>query len=280
MNSLPPTLFTKLIRSNAKATIEAIKKLSTDSEHQWNIFSSVIDDPVQIYQPSDKTVRIFPVGERIVSLKSEIRRVFTKGMSEADLKSAQFSIAATLWDIPSVKEFLKNDGDMWEYLYQLGTTNKDALKKALYSLMFGMHYFGIMKQLEAIDIRYRDFIELPLIKDLVIARNKEMKRILKNGGAETCFGNFLKLEAEQDEKSILAQCCQAMELKLLFPVIEIAMTRRGMKGFAIALWQHDGFTLHSHAAARSDYYKQLCSFLVDHQAYELGIITKLQWKDL
>ena len=280
MNSIPNNLYAYLIKRNGGRALDAILNLDSDIGHQWSILSSIVDDYNQLYKPSQKTVRIFPFGERIVSLKSEIRRALTHGLIEADLKSSQFAIAATLWDIPSVKQFLSKGGSMWEYLYQLGSTDKDKLKKVLYSLMFGMHYRGIMAQLEAIGVSYEDFISLSLIHDLLKARNREINRIKQNNGATTCFGQFLSIK-DHDVKSILAQCCQAMELKLLLPVIELAIENKDRKhGFTIALWQHDGFTLHTKSSQQRKYWIEFLSNTVLSTTKANGIITQLCWKEI
>ena len=286
MNNVSNHLFANLIKRNGGRTLDVILNLESDIAHQWNIFSSIIDDYNQLYQPADKTVRIFPFGERIVSLKSEVRKTLTHGLLEGDLKSAQFAIAGTLWNVPSVKKFLSEGGDMWKYLYQLGIPDKDKLKKILYSLMFGMHHVGTIAQLNEIGIRYKDFVGLPLIRDLLQARNKEMKRISDERGATTCFGQYLPI-TEVDPKlrnkqirSILAQCCQAMELKLLLPVTELANENKGQHGFTIALWQHDGFTLHCHSSVRLEHWKWLIGFIVKNTAKANGIETQLQWQEI
>lgn len=48
---------------------------------------------------------------------------------------------------------------------------------------------------------------------------------------------------EKGVRSILAQCAQAAEMKLLAPVIDLAVEWEGRSsGFDIMLWQHDGFS--------------------------------------
>ena len=280
MNSVHTNLYANLIRVNGGRTLDTILNLNSNVGRQWNIFSLIVDNYNQLYKPSENTVRIFPFGEHIASLMSEVRRALTHGLVEADLRSSQFAIAATLWNIPSVKHFLSQGGSMWEYLYQIGSKDKVSLKKILYSLMFGMHYKGIKAQLEAIGVRYEDFISLPLIHDLLKARNREMNRIKHNGGALTCFGQFLSID-DYDVKSILAQCCQAMELKLLFPIVELAIENRDRKhGFTIALWQHDGFTLHTKSSQQRKYWIEYLSNAVLSSAKANGIITQLCWKEI
>ncbi len=287
MNNIPSSnLFASLIRRNGGKTLDVISNLKSDMVHQWNIFSSIYYNYTQVYKPVEKSVRIFPFRERIVSLQSEVRKVLTHGLLEADLKNAQFAIAATLWNIPSIKKFLKDGGNMWEYLYQLGTTDKDKLKTVLYSLMFGMHHVGTTAQLNEIGIRYKDFIALPLIKDLIQARNKEMNHIKMNGGATTCFGDFLPITEnssktqEEQIRSVLAQCCQAMELKLLLPVVELAMENKGKHGFTIALWQHDGFTIHTHSRQQKQYWIDYITNKVNYTASSQDIMTQLIWEEL
>lgn len=279
MNRIPVLLFKKIVIKNYDGALNTALKLNSDSEHQLKILSSILDNPVQLYKPGENTVRIFPIGEKIVSLKSEVRKELTKGLSEADLKSAQLAIAAYLWKIESVDKFLREGNSIWEYLYQLGTHDKDSLKDILYSLLFGMHHAGIKKQLEKINVRYKDFIELPLVKDIFTARNNEIKRINKEGGTKTCFGDYLST-SKFEVKSILAQCCQSIELKILYPAVKIAMEHNNKNGFRILLWQHDGFTLYPRVSAKKEFWKEVLSFHVDSEAERLGIATKLQWADL
>ncbi len=280
MNSLPNNIFARLIELNGGKTLDTILKLPSDREHQWGIFSSIVDDYAQVYQPTNKSVRIFPVQERIVSLKSEVRKTLTTGYIEADLKSSQFAIAATLWNIPSVKKFLSEGGNLWEYLYQAGNSDKDEWKKILYSLMFGMHYTGVKALLSEIGVSYRDFINLPLIGDLMKARNKEMERIKSNGGATTCFGKFLSTE-DFDVKSILAQCCQAKELEILFPIVELALETRNKKhGFTIVLWQHDGFTFKPNHTRDKQYWINKLKEVIHVSASSHGIMTQLICEEL
>jgi hypothetical protein len=286
MNNLPNNTIAYLIKKNSGRTLDVINNLEVDNKHQWNIFASILDNYNQLYQPADKTVRIFPYGERIVSLKSEVRRALTHGLIEGDLKSAQLAIAANLWNVTSIKEFLTQGGSIWEYLYQLGSTNKDALKEVLYSLMFGMHHTGTAVQLTEIGISYQNFAGLPLIKDLIHARNREMRRIREEGGATTCFGQRISINNSDKEpineqiRSILAQCCQSMELKILLPVIELANKNSGKHGFTVLLWQHDGFTLHCQSSANIEHWKWLISEEVNSSAKANGIITQLCWKEI
>lgn len=273
LNSMSTRLFADLITKNSTKTLGEIMRLDDIRRvQQLRIFREILSDYIQLYQPTEKSVRLYPLGERIVSLKSEIRKTLTQGWYECDLQSSQFAIAAHLWNVPEVNEFLQTNRSIWEYLFDYIQTDKDTMKTTLYALIFGA---GI-KKLQSIlgEIPVNKFLSVPLIQSLFVARNREIKRIKKNGGATTCFGDFLSVK-QFSERSILAQLCQAMELKLLEPVIQMAIENTGSHGFKILLWQHDGFTWAPNDSVNMELWKERLTNAVEKQAKLLGITTVL-----
>ena len=66
------------------------------------------------------------------------------------------------------------------------------------------------------------------------------------GGRDNIYGKRLST-AEFSVASILAQCAQAVEMRLLSPVIDLAETHGREVGVqSILLWQHDGFAFTAH----------------------------------
>lgn len=104
------------------------------------------------------------------------------------------------------------------------------------------------------------------------ARGAVMRQIKEQGGAQTCFGTWLSTE-EYEERSILAQISQAVELQLLFPVVELA---RSTDEFVITLWQHDGFSIDVTDDRRVGLWKGRIQEEVKAKALQRGIQTELE----
>lgn len=282
MNSLDSNLFSRLIKANGQEALKVILGLEKDSDHQWNIFSSVVQNWNQLYKPVSSSTRIYPDGERIVSLKKDIRHVLTKGWIECDLKSAQLAIVAHLWHIPEIETFLQNGGSIWIELNNGKMPQpevKEVLKKGLYAVAYGA---GRMRLQEVLGEKYLEFMENHYIKILLKKRRKQISIIKKAGGATDCFGNFISIQAmklrgvSNPELSILSQLSQALELKLLLPVLELANNNKTSHGFTITLWQHDGFTFKANNVRDENRWMKELKEVVRDEAERLGIATELE----
>ncbi|MGB8353814.1 MAG: hypothetical protein WCD79_08015 [Chthoniobacteraceae bacterium] len=291
MNNLPPNLFSAIRENIEQAMIVAAalpdgKKGKKVSEIQQKYLKRIADQPQPFYSPSKKgsTVRIFGVDGCITSLQRDVRKALTVCWHEADIKSSQLAICAKLWHVEAVERFLDDGGNIWHHLYdemQIPPAKrsdiKPALKEGVYSTCYGMPESSIKGNLtkalraKEIDQRGQSFTESPLIGALLLAREEAMALIEVEGGAETCFGDFLPTY-ELDEKQILAQVAQAVELKLVHPVIRLAMTT---DDFKVVLWQHDGFSVHF--TRRPGQWLDRISEVVQDQVDELGIKTRLEW---
>jgi hypothetical protein len=100
-----------------------------------------------------------PLSARIPSrawasnLFKEGRRTLFDGYHQLDLYAAQLAIIASLWGARTVQEFLHDGGSIWTHLaaaygQPITPVAKDALKTALYALIFGAGIYTITRSLK------------------------------------------------------------------------------------------------------------------------------------
>lgn len=247
------------------------------------------DQPQAFYQPVEKSVRVFPTSSGLLTMKKEVRRLLTSDWAEYDLRSAQLAICAALWQVDSVRVFLKEGGHIWQSLFEhMGLDYERAdrdmikgpLKKAVYSLVFGMRRRGIARELSVrlagrVHNPARKFFSHPVIGALYKARGGALERISAEGGAQDCFGRWIALDANREgpERSVMAQLAQAAELQLLLPVLELARTT---DQFDVMLWSHDGFSVAYRDASKRERWEAKLIEAVSRNAEALGIPTVLE----
>ena len=281
LNHLPPQTFLPLL-NNASTALQGVIK-HEDTEQQWKLFKSVMDKAVPFYKQGENTSRIYEIGGGLSNLDRELRKQFTHGWFEADLKNAQLAIAAKLWNISSIEAFLETGKSFWEYLYaELGTTDehKDVLKKVLYAHLYGGNgdtpwikgaTVTVEEKLAEIGITYADFRKLPLIKDLLKARGRKQTEIRNAGGEVDAFGTFITGKPHV----VAAIVMQSYEMKLLEPIVAEALKKKS-HGFTITLWQHDGFTFEPTHSTRAGETIQKMAQMVAEVAGKYGFVTRLE----
>lgn len=280
MNRIPSNRFYSMVHKNFSSAIEEAKK-TEDSINQINILNTVFDQCQPFYTPVEDSTRIYSFSENLLMLKKSVKQKLLPDLVEVDLKSAQLAIAGKLWEVPEVQDFLGKKNSIWVHLaelYNLPLTAdlKNILKESLYSTMYGMWKPNIAKKLK--EIGHKPFFSSPIIKALFREREKQLKTIRELGGARNCFGKIIILESngnnDDNAKSILAQLSQAYELKLLYPVVELAIAYPNE--FTILLWQHDGFSWVAGRASIKNKCSMILSDVVYESAKELGILTSLE----
>lgn len=289
-NKLPPHRFTKLIKKNLAGALAVANSLDDRRvrDMELRILQGIADNPQPFYAPSTKerTVRIFGVLECIVSLKRAVRLALTRGNSEADLVSSQLAICAKVWNIREIGDFLASGKSIWVHLCeQLGYTAadkgwlKDALKEPLYAACYGMPKPKVQamftRNLNEKGIRKGGARVLgsPLMTALLGARARMVEQIQAAGGGLTCFGKWIELSQAVDAYSILAQQAQAVELRLLSPLIKLASEHPDE--FTVLLWQHDGVTVQFHR--RPEHWIRRITETVQSGIDASGIKTRLEW---
>lgn len=299
LNNLPPHRFTKLLvnlPSAEKVAQNIIEKSKRDN--QLERLACIRDQAQQFYQFSSKgkTARIFPLNAGILMLKKDVRQALTKGWWECDLRSSQLAICSKLWSVRPIEKFLATGGNIWKDFadhFEVGLTTdfKAAVKKALYSLMFGATKETLIWELNGSlkiydwhaqvsawfpppPIGGREFFAHPLIKKLYTARNRRIRELINGGKIITAFGQEMECDGSRESaRSILACEAQAMELWLLMPVVEMA---RETDEFFITLWQHDGFSLAFRNNGRAQLWLDRISTEVKYRAQKAEIITELE----
>lgn len=279
MNNLKPNRFYKMVRENYDmAMFEAL--FTEHPTHQLNLLNAIYNNCQPFYKPVEKSVRIFSFNENILGLKKSVKQNLLPGLIECDLKSAQLAIAATLWNIPEIKEFLSEKKSIWDeladcYGLKLNPDLKSILKNCLYATMYGMLPVNLKSMLNQHLGTFDPFFNNNIIKLLLKERNKQFNQISDCGGATSCFGNFLST-SKFSRRSILAQLAQAIELKLLYPIIKLARENTDCNGFSILLFQHDGFSWLPHRTSCKRKWSYILNNVVYESARSLGINTSLE----
>ncbi len=290
LHRVDPSLFTWIVTANYSRAVEAARELGQPaSTEQMRLLLGINSDPKPFYSGSKygNTVRLF-ASDSIPNLQKDVRRALTRGWFEADLRCSQLAICARLWNVEEVQAFLQQPGmNFWSFImkelavpFEAQPTIKPIIKTALYSICFGMKE-GHVKGTTARDLvkngqdkRFATlFVEHPLLRSLLAARELALEGISKDGGAETCFGKWIGLDADRDAPKVMAEVAQAWEMKLIFPAFQLA---RRTPDFTITLFQHDGFSV----CFRDNlsYWIEKINRSIRRAASEQGFHTELEWK--
>ena len=288
MNGLAPNLFTATLKNLPDAIYE-VNQIPNERGRkiQLKYLGDIEDQPKPYYSATEKgnTVRLFGMGGCIPKLQRNVRLALTQDWAEADLRNSQLAICARLWEIDEVNQFLQKGESIWDYLFDWFPVSKEsklsikpALKKSLYSLCYGMKLRNIKWMLtkflwtHGIPIKGARFFEPPLIKVLAEYRDLALSNVEQQGGATTCFGKFISTD-NLKACQILSQVAQALELKLLAPIFQLA---RKTNDFTITLWQHDGFSVNF--TRRTEEWKRRISREVEGELVKHNVISNLDWK--
>lgn len=307
MNHLAPRKFHKLT-TNVKRAQEALQRRSFSEDRErdtrarnraLDVLRAVETQPQPFYRPARRTVRIFSSNDSVLRLPREARAELTKDFTQLDLRSAQLAIVARLWNIPALQTFLETGQSFWDYLWcQCGCPAeyqafKDVVKTALYSIVFGMTrkkllhgnidsaqgvvYDGLIHLLQPFDVTAQQFIAIPLIEALFNARTRIYTEIKQAGGAHDVYGRWIPVTKEISYRSVAAQICQAMELYLMFPVIQVASITDEL---TVVLWLHDGAYIDVADKRRKELWLNRIRSAVKERACEQQIWTEIEGKDL
>jgi hypothetical protein len=292
MNEREPNLFTEIVKKNYDAALEVAKSLPNERsrEAQLRMLRRIFDQRQPFYSPSfdGNTVRLF-ASDHIPNLQGDVRRALTKGWPEADLKSAQLAICARLWEIPVVLDFLKTGQSVWTHLAESMnvpanhiSAAKPVLKEALYSVCYGQLERVVKAQVTkglnpfGIEKAGQRFVQNDIISALLLARDSQIERINREGGALDCYGKSIRVTEDREARQILAEQAQAVEMQLLAPVFQLA---RVTADFRITLYQFDGLSIHFGKKEREPAWRRKIGESVKNKAESLKILTELEWKD-
>ena len=256
-------------------------------QHYFKVLQYVERQPQPFYKPSERgrTDRIFPANPSALSLPKRVRDVLSERFVQVDLKSAHLMIGAALWGCQEALRWLQRpgysiweglwrhfrldwEGDEWRYLFP---EFKAACKEALYSTLYGMGEQYVRGQftrtlgdvLKPVPLRIindeglhsmheyaaRRLVSHPVIAALLNARDRELERIDREGGAKTATGIKAEIDPEAgvDAASVLATVAQSYEQEIMKGILlyeEEHPDLCGSTDFRVALWIHDGAAVH------------------------------------
>jgi hypothetical protein len=291
MNNSDPRPFKDILRRNYAAAVTATRRLAPQKrKREMRILQAIKKEPQPRYAPSrsKRTPRIWARGRNnIPQLKSEIRKVLTKGWVEADLKSAQLAINAVLWGAERTRSFLEDEGDVWEMLYEYldilpvqKETAKKELKKTIYAIWFDRkaHLVGPMLttalRKKGVQTEGRAIYSVPIIREMLQEREHAKATIVHQGGVKDCNGRWIPL-AEREPASLMAEAAQVAEMELLLPMIRMAKTT---DDFQVTLYQHDGMSLFFRRKKQA--WMERIDEEVKKKAKDMGFPTGLAWEEL
>lgn len=303
LNNVPIRQFTAVIDANYEAALAKANSIAdpVKREVQVDILHQLKEDAKPLYQPSQygHTVRLFPYNRSIPMLKRTVRETLCQGWSKYDLRCAQLAICAANWKVPEVTRFLQSGQSIWQELfhhlgldYGLKQTDPDlfedykkVIKDCVYALVYGMAGKNIVERMNrefkvagyqaAFDMG-KHFMKHPLMVAMFKRRNSRMDEIHRAGYAVTCFDKEIRVVGNRKSSnlpSILAEQAQAVEMQLLLPILNLALSTRD---FYITCWLHDGFYISHVSETRQERWSNRIQQVVDAQAEELCISTYLE----
>jgi hypothetical protein len=294
MNSLDPRKFSYTQDTYYEHAQEVILALDIPEQSKNQLLDTLRAAQVQpkpFYGATERSVRIYPRNDSILNLPRNARYKLTKGLWSCDLKSAQIAVISKTWDIPELHDYLSvGSSTIWHLFYRDFNIPEDkqqefkiALKKAIYSIVFGMStvnlvngtdtYDGIAVAFAPYGIAPEAFLNYYYIKLILTARHKTYNKINRENGAYDVFGNWINVTEHTNAPSIAAQVAQSYELKLLYPVIQLARTT---SDFTIMYWLHDGFYIYVGNKEKVQFWIDILDDAVCAVADELDIPTFLE----
>lgn len=250
-------------------------------------------NPTAVVAPSKagRTARLQPQGISWANIPKAAYNELITGWTQFDLRSAQLAIAAAQWGLEGVSEFLKQGKNIWTELYDsLGLTPevKPILKKAVYATLYGASIKDTVVPLLDSELGVgvgTRFVAHPLIAEIIQKRDEQIRRIVKDGGARDCYGEWIKLEwvsyntaggkqaKRPNAASVLAQLGQAAELNIIAAVFRLAQTT---DAFSIMVYKYDGVAVSFRDAQRKALWTARIKEAVQAVAKEIGVHTELE----
>ena len=266
--------------------------------------------PVPYYRAARVTPRIHAEGLNITNVPTQLRQLLTRMCKwvELDLAQSQIAVNARRWHVEEVQTLLgRADFAFWDDLMvhlgvnlsALGKEDyelfKGILKESVYGVVYGMgkrrirqfgHKGGIPVDVAEVvaracgrpaDVVGARIMSHRVVKPMLAARRVYFERIKAEGGMRDAFNRGLRLQANQNPGALLAIDAQAIELRLLEPVIDAAIHERdsGSRSFSIVVWQHDGFSIAVRDQARKQGWVDRLQRLVAERAERVDIATML-----
>ena len=310
----------KLIRKNLPEVEQAILALPDGPQKTWSegVHSRLCMGCQMTYRATERSARIYAIGTTIHQLPRDIRAVALHGGVEFDLKACQMAIISVLWEIPTLEkrmaDSLTSGGSIWtDLLTEMGlqSDDKNLLKRAIYSVIFGMRETNVRKLLREgrltptdADVDGEDeatqrwisewagrglgesatnrVMKNAVMQSLLEARNRKIEDLKIRRSVEDAFCRTLRI-ADQDGSegkaicSILAQVVQSHEMKIMQSLLDIIASDDRIY---IISWLHDGVTLYFSDKKEQRGRINTITRKMNERIVDMGFPTKLEVKEL
>lgn len=254
-----------------------------------------------IYHPVEGCYRLY--SGSLQYLPSKVRYALFPNMLDIDLKSCHVSIISSILNLDKTMDLLKSGKPFWSYL--INNINavidgeidsqielKPILKQAIYSICFGAGKRRVKNDFKAslesnlsekqISLYWKAFEQVDVVVELLDGTSSWRKKMLKDGYCIDPFGVKHSITDSQSARRACFNYCSALELKLIYPVYELAIQEeaKDKPRFKILLHSHDGVTIkllrpkHYNASQTLSELKSV----VDAEAMKLNIPTTLEFK--
>jgi hypothetical protein len=281
LNRRAPHAFNKLLELLSAVEAQIRAELEGRSlQSQLDTLLTIAEQPQPFYKAVAGTVRLYETARGLTYLKSEYRHRLTKDWTEYDLTASQLSAAAYLWGVESLKAIFESGQSVWSVLLsELGANAslKPAIKQAAYALCYGAGDATIIEVIiekGGTEELARRFLELLEVKELLEARERQLKEIIRKRRAREPIVS----EVGEDIKDgnpiqVLARLMQAIEFRIIYPALKIAMEHD-----ALVLMQHDGFSVVYRDQAKAERIERQMQAAVEQEAARFGLRTSLAKK--
>ena len=288
LNQQSTNTFTRLISNNYDYAVETANRLPHEEARKaaLNNLYCVKDLPQPIYKGSDKpgSTRIHAFGQNLTQLSRPVRAALFQGVYSMDLASIQLAIAAAVLNVEIITQFLSQGNSFWTELldyFQIQPSHravvKSILKESTYSLVFRAARRNVKRNLTnalkklGISKAGHKFYEHPFIKELDEAMEQKGEEIIKAGGFDNAFEQYVPYQG--NFKSSLALLFQSYESFLISSVYDLPFDN-----MTVVAHLHDGMYI---SFRNQKYYKLLdkkIEAVVNQRLQELNIPSRLEWE--
>ena len=275
-----------------------IKQVSRDAEHMPTDkvkahllhLNSLAESLEPYYFENNPYERVWTEGVSLQNIKREHRKDILKGCIEADLTSAHLSIAAYDWNIPSLKNLLEQDINIWKHIHkeldiEFSPETKAGFKIGVYAIIYGGGESTIREKMgeESIESEIIEkFLKVPIILDLMEAGKIERDKATKQKWVYLANGDKLySRKANGNQKAIkpyalVSWRAISIERYLIESCFEVAT--KYPKDFRILSLEHDGFTFAMLDKSKEKTVWNRLAKAVAERGKELGIRISLEQK--
>lgn len=285
---LPTNRFTRMVNKRKQEVLDHLKayeRCHPDKAESNALtaaqFAMILTNPKPVIGPVENSERLFSLRPSLATIRSDVRKIFTQGWHEYDLRSAQLAIIATQWHVPELKVFLSDlkGESVWKRLAsELGVDleqTKKALKKGVYALVFG----GGEKRIREVMLKEKSegevvdrFLAHSLVTTITRYRDERIDKIMGTGYTDPRTKRHVASPTWDDTASFIAQEAQRAELELLLPVYKLLKQNSDV---TIMLYQFDGVTIHYRNAEAVRLWEPRVKRVVLDEARRMGIDTEL-----